>query len=214
MTYPRGPRLLKGAIIAVGAVGARASAIIFQYNPESLRRSLQPQMLGGQGGGRVLTMRFTGAPIETIDVEVTINAIDQLEHGEVASGIHPQLLALEMLLYPASQQVVQNTQLLDQGTIEIGPYNAPLTLFIWGPNRVLPVTLLNCSITEEAFDVHLNPIQATISLNMRAISYSDIDSQNQAYNLFLAYQKHKESLALRGILGDPTPVIGIDPNQF
>jgi len=124
-------------------------------------------MAGAQGGERSQALRYTGAPVETIDLEVTIDAVDQLEAGEgkaLAKGIHPQLAALEMLLYPHSRQVTQNARLLEQGTIEIVPYVAPLALFIWGGNRVLPVSLTRYSVSEEMFDTHLNPIRATVTL--------------------------------------------------
>jgi hypothetical protein len=74
---------------------------------------------------------------------------------------------LEMLAYPRSQQVIQNDALLATGTLEIAPLAAPLTLFVGGPNRVLPVRLTSLSISEEFFDPHLNPILATLSLRTR-----------------------------------------------
>ena len=42
-TYSQGPRLLKGAIEPAG--GGR-STIVFQYNPETVKRSLEPQLAG------------------------------------------------------------------------------------------------------------------------------------------------------------------------
>ena len=47
-TYPSGPRLLKGAIVAIDLATDQRSAIVFQYNPEMLSRSLQPQIVGGE----------------------------------------------------------------------------------------------------------------------------------------------------------------------
>ena len=41
---------------------------------------------------------------------------------------------------------------------------APLLLFIWSKNRILPVRLTDFSVTEEAFDVSLNPIRAKVDL--------------------------------------------------
>jgi hypothetical protein len=53
-TYSQGPRLLKGAIVAIDPAASRRSTIVFQYNPETLKRSLEPQLAGGQGGGSSL----------------------------------------------------------------------------------------------------------------------------------------------------------------
>jgi hypothetical protein len=80
-TYSQGPRLLKGAIVAIDPAGGGRSTIVFQYNPETVKRSLEPQMAGGEGGQRSLAVRYTGAPVETIDLEVTSDAVDQIETG-------------------------------------------------------------------------------------------------------------------------------------
>jgi hypothetical protein len=205
MTYsPLGPQLLKGAIVAIDPDTARPSTILFQYNPEGVKRSLKPQVLGGEGGQQMQTLRYTGAPEETISVEITIHAADDLERGRPTTlvvGIHPELAALEVLTYPNSQQVIDNTRLTSQGAIEIGPYKAPLTLFVWGRNRVMPVLLTGLSVQEQLFDNMLNPIQATVSLEMRALSYSDLDPSHKGYHLFLAYQKEKETMSKIWISG-------------
>ena len=62
-----------------------------------------------------------------------------------------------MLVYPRAQRVITNTQLLALGTIEILPPVAPLTIFVWGPKRALPVKLTEFSITEEAHDLEAEP---------------------------------------------------------
>lgn len=197
--------MLKGAIVAIDPETAKPSTILFQYNPEGVTRSLKPQMMGGEGGQQLKTLRYTGAPEELISVEITIHAADDLEKGNpiaTASGIHPQLAALEILTYPPSQQVVDNSKLASDGAIEIGPYRAPLTLFVWGRNRVMPVLLTGLSIREQLFDNTLNPIQATVSLEMRALSYSDLNPSHKGYHLFLAYQQDKETMSKSWVSGD------------
>jgi hypothetical protein len=192
------PRLLKGAIVGIDLFNPLASVIMFQYNPETLTRTLQPQSMGGQSGDRDEVMRLKGAPIETIKVEVEIDATDQLEAGDsnaLSLGIYPQLSQLEMLIYPKSAQVIANTVLLATGTIEIIPPMAPFTLFIWGIKRVLPVRLTDFSITEEAHDQQLNPLRAKASLGLRVLSYNDLSITNPGYYLFLTHQIVKETMA-------------------
>src|SRR5829696_10034650 len=110
-TFPNSPRLLKGAIVGVDLFNPLASVILFQYNPETLTRSLsasttQPQTTGGQDqAARDEAMRLAGPPTETISLAVEIDAADQLERAEATAttmGIHPTLASLEMLLYPKS----------------------------------------------------------------------------------------------------------------
>ena len=169
-TFPRSPRVLKGAIVGVDIFNPLASVVIFQYNPDTMTRTLQAQA-SGDGGARSEAMRLKGAPVETIKLEVEIDATDQLEKGDSlteSTGIYPQLSSLEMLLYPKSALVIANTVLLALGTLEIVPPMGPFTLLIWGLKRVLPVRLTEFSITEEAHDVNLNPIRARVSLGLRA----------------------------------------------
>lgn len=216
-TYPTGPRLLKGAIVAISDESPQPRTVTLQYNPETVKRSLQAQVAGGDEGQRSQIVRFIGAPVETFDLEVSIDVIDQLEKGNnnaVNNGIYPQLALLETLVYPPSAQVKQNDSLLASGTLEIAPLAAPLTLFVWGPNRVLPVRLNSLSISEELFDTSLNPIRATVSLNMRALSYSDLNVNTRGYNLFMVYQQGKEAMAALGISNAPNANIGVDVNRF
>jgi Contractile injection system tube protein len=215
-TYPHGPKILKGAIVALSDTNPQPQTIAFQYNPETVKRSLQPQTVGGDQGERSQVVRYTGAPVETIELEVYIDAVDALEQGDsnaASAGIHPQLALLEMLAYPSSQQVIQNDNLLAMGMLEIAPLVAPLTLFVWGPNRVLPVRLTSLSISEELFDTNLNPIRATLSLSIRALSYSDLARDTRGYNLFLAYQQAKESMAAQGPQGS-SAITGVDVSRF
>ncbi|MEJ5345216.1 MAG: hypothetical protein WHS83_09930 [Chloroflexus sp.] len=190
-TFPRSPRLLKGALVSFDLPNPQPAVIIFQYNPDTLSRTLEAQT-GSEGSD---ALRIKGAPVETIKLDVELDATDQLEQGGAALGLHPQLAALEVLIYPKSSLVVANTALLNAGTIEILPPQAPFTLFIWGPKRVLPVRLTEFSISEEAHDPQLNPIRAKVSLGLRVLSYNDLPLTNPGYHLFLAHQIVKETMA-------------------
>jgi hypothetical protein len=177
--------------------------IVFQYNPESLNRTLQPQSSGAESGGshRAEPLRLSGPPVESLRLEVEIDATDQLESDDGVAGrlgIFPQLSALEMLLYPKLTSVIANTVLLAAGTIEIVPPEAPLTLFIYGPKRVLPVRISEFSIHEEAHDPNLNPIRAKVDLGLRVLSSNDFPVLHPGYALFLAHQAVKETMAVVG----------------
>lgn len=215
-TYPHGPRILKGALVVIDEANPLPQTIALQYNPETVIRSLQPQVGGGEQGARSQLVRYIGAPVETLELEVSLDAVDSLEQGDstaIQAGIYPQLALLELLVYPRSQQVVQNSALLAAGMLEIAPVVAPLTLFVWGPNRVLPIALTSLSIREELFDTNLNPIRATLTLSMRALSYSDLAPGTRGYNLFLAYQQAKESMAAQGPLASSS-LTGVASNRF
>src|SRR5436305_12343008 len=98
---------MKGALVSFeGSVPVPKGIIVFQYDPESVARSLQ-------GHGEADPGRSAGdthhslPPIERFQVSVELDAVDQLENprsnsGTVANGLHGPLAALELLMYPNS----------------------------------------------------------------------------------------------------------------
>lgn len=197
-THPRGPRLARGALVTTTQSGTRSTVIPFQYNPASLSRTLQPQYFGADDTSRVQPTRLAFAAAQTISLEVELDAADLLEAGDasaVDSGIHPQLAALELLVLPTLAHVQAATALLSSGTIEIGPTLAPPTFFVWGSRRVLPVRVEGFSIDEQLFDPNLNPVRATVSLQLRVLSYADLDPSHPGYSVYMAYQTTLEGLA-------------------
>ena len=98
-------------------------------------------------------------------------------------------------MYPSSAKLNSNNSLASAGTLEIAPMEAPLMLFIWSKNRILPVRLTDFSITEEAFDPALNPIRAKVSLGMRVLSVDDLGFDHKGGSLFMSYLQNKEQLA-------------------
>jgi len=210
-TFPRAPKLLKGAIVAIDPLNPLASVIIFQYNPKQLSRQVQART-GGQEGAQAEALRLAGPPTETITIsELDLDAADQLEKGDPVAqsmGIYPQLSALEMLLYPKSATVIANTVLLAAGTIEVIQPEAPLTLFIWGIKRVLPVRLTSFTINEVQYDPQLNPTVANLNLTLNVLSYNDFPVTHPGYYLFLAHQVVKETMAVIGSVGNLSAVAG------
>ena len=198
-SFPGSPRTLGGAILAVDPSNPLARIVIFQYNPDSVTRTLRPREAPAQTAtGPADAHRIWGAPVETIDMTVEIDAADQLASGDplaATTGIAGQLAVLEMLLYPSSLTVIANTVLLAAGTIEILPPEGPLTVLVWGPARVVPIRLDSLSITEQAFDTALNPIRAQVQLSATVLSYNDLPISDPGYALFLVHQVAKEALA-------------------
>lgn len=191
------PRLFKGGLVLIDPETSAVQRIItLQYNPDTLTRTLQPA--GAEAGSRSSALRLSGPPAETIKLEAEIDATDQLAsaNGTVAEvGLHAQLAALELIVYPGSSQLQSNNRLAQSGTLEIIPMQAPLTLFIWSRHRILPVRLTDLSVTEEAFDPALNPIRAKVSLGMRVLSVNDLGFEHKGGSLFMNYLQLKEQLA-------------------
>ncbi len=196
------PRLQKGAILSLDPItGIPRGMINLQYNPESITRSLKPQSVGDEPD-RTEVLRLKGPPIETIKCSVEIDATDLLASGDpntLKFGIHPQLAALELLVYPSSIELIANEVLTLLGTIEILPMESALTLFVWSKSRITPVRITDLEVIEEAFDPQLNPIRAKVSLGMRVLNVNDVGFLNPAGALYMVYQVEKETMA--GLFG-------------
>lgn len=198
-SFPRSPRIRKGGIVLIHPLTMMPLRIIpLQYNPATLSRSLEPQMVGE--GNRVNTQRFKAPAIEKYTIEVDIDAADQLEIPEqnqdiVENGLTSTLAVLETILYPSSIQMIANEILTNIGVLEIIPMEAPLILFIWSKNRIMPVQITSFSVDEEAFDTNLNPIRAKVSLGMTVLTVNDLGFISVGGGLYMAYQMQKEAFA-------------------
>jgi len=199
-SFPGSPKVLKGGIVLLDPdtfTPLPNGIIVLQYNPDTLTRSLKIKG-ADEGGDRSEALRLTGPPVETLKLDAEIDATDQLEAGDANTlqyGIFPQLSALETLVYPPSRTLQTNFNLAQQGTLEIMPMLAPLSLFVWSSKRIVPVRLTDFSITEEAFDPTLNPIRAKVSLGMRVLTIDDLDFNDKSGSLYMAYQQQKETIA-------------------
>jgi hypothetical protein len=198
------PRLIKGGLVVLDPSGARVlRTIALQYNPDTLSRSYQVQGVGGDGAAeRAQPFRLKGPAVETIKVDVEIDASDQLASPEqnaqaVDSGIAPQLAVLEALVNPGSEDLQRSNALASSGTLEIVPPDAPLVVFVFGKHRVQPVRVSELSITEEAFDPALNPIRAKVSLGLRVMTTDDLGFEHRGGALFLNHLRMREGLAAK-----------------
>lgn len=202
-SFPRSPKTLKGGFIEMDAEGRQVlRTIAFQYNPDSLSRTLTPRAAKVEGGDRLEALRLTGPPVETIKFDIEIDATDLLEHpgdnpDAVASGITPQLAELEMMISPDSADLESAGRLALTGTIEVLPLPSPMLLLVLGASRTLPIRVTDFSVVEEEFDVNLNPIRARVSLGLRLLSSEDLAYGSKGAELFMAALKRRQKLAER-----------------
>lgn len=204
--FPRSPQLLKGALALydTDAPTAEARLVVFQYNPDEVRRTLAnrsvPQQQGGGAAAREDVLRVAGPPVETITLSVVLDATDQLEHPDrnqtvAEKGLHPALAALEMAMYPPSLDAEQLERQASAGEVQVAPANLPLTVLVWGKRRVTPVTITSFSVTEEAFDTRLNPTRGKVDLGLRVLTFLEFPGTSVGRDAYIAYQKQKEELA-------------------
>jgi hypothetical protein len=198
-SFPNSPRHAKGALLLMDpATGEYTGVIRLQINPAQLTRGLKVRG-GGEGDDRLEATRLTGPPVETIQLEVELDATDKLEFPQdhedaVASGLRPELAALEGLVYPDAARVQGNHELSRAGMLEIVPADAPLIVFAWGANRLLPVRIMELGVTEEAFDQQLNPIRARVTLSLQVLSVNDLPHDHPGTSLSMRHHHLIEAL--------------------
>jgi hypothetical protein len=186
--YPISPRLQKGALVGLDPFNPLASVIVFQYNPETLTRTLTANTKADprKTEQQAEVLRLVGPPTEEIKLDIELDATDQMEKGDpiaLDAGIHPTLASLEMLLYPKSITVILKEVLVRAGLLEVTG------------------RLSSMSITEDFFDPALNPIRAHVNLGLRVLNYRDLGLGSVGGAIFLAHQIAKETMATLAGLG-------------
>jgi hypothetical protein len=200
-TFPGSPRTVRGGLVMLDPQSGQVQrVVILQYTPDTLSRTLQAQAVSGDAGDRLDALRLRGAPIETIKLDAEIDATDQLElpeqnAGTVRLGITPELAALETAIFPRADAVQANISLAATGALEIAATEAPLTVFVWSENRIVPVRITEFTITEEAFDPSLNPIRAKVSLGLRVLTVNDLRLGHRGAGIYMAYHRTREQMA-------------------
>jgi hypothetical protein len=205
-SFPGSPKLLRGGLVLVDpSSGSVKRVITLQYNPDQVSRTMQVQGIG-ESGDRSEALRLKGPAVETFKIEAELDAADQLEFpnenpNAVQFGLHPQIAALESMINPSAADLIAQNGLASSGTIEVAPTEAPLTLFVWSAQRVVPVRVTEFGVTEEAFDPNLNPIRAKVSLGLRVLSVEDLGFSHKGGALFLGYLQRKEMLSSKAPAG-------------
>jgi hypothetical protein len=214
-TSPLRPNLQKGALAVypTHTPGSQPTTlIVFQFNPESMRRTLAHRAPpvppdGKTGAAKEDVLRVAGPPLETINMTVEMHAADQLEEPDENSavaqnGLHPALATLELLMYPPTLSAQKIEEQAARGAVQVSPADLPLVLLIWGKSRVVPVKLTSFAISEDAFDTRLNPVSAKVELGLQVLTYMEFTDSSIGRDAFIAYQKAKESLAQQNSPGN------------
>jgi hypothetical protein len=201
--FPGSPRMLRGGLVRIDpTVQQLLDVVVFQYNPDTLTRTIQPRAIGGEPGDRLEVLRLTGPPHETIKFDAEIDAVDQLEDPTatasqpvVEQGLLPALAVLERLVTPSAAELAAVDALYDSGMLEVAPMESPLVVLVWGVKRVVPVLVSSLSFTEEAFDPSLQPIRVKASIECKVLTSSDLPLQHVGGSLYIAYRQAVEQLA-------------------
>src|SRR6185503_6236704 len=156
------------------------NVVIFQFNPESLTRTIQvpPRNTGSTARE---TSQAGEPPVEKVTINAVFSAADALNDNNPmarAFGVGPQIAALEKMVYPAGKLSGLVGKAIDaigdaiSGAGSDGPTQPiprepqPRILFIWGLTRIVPVVIESMTITEQQYDFRLNPVEAQVSIGL------------------------------------------------
>lgn len=218
--------LLRGALIEYGTalIGPIPNVVIFQYNPESLARSLQipPRP---SGATQRETTQAGEKTFERISFKAHFSAANPLDEGKVLAerfGIGPQLAALEKMVLPSARLAGLVGAVIDAigaalgaGSVEsaqpIPRETYPRILFIWGPTRVLPVTIDSMSITELEYDTILNPLRAEVDITLSVIGVDDCSDDLLAKGALGYSTMAREAQAIANLANTASQVVDLIP---
>lgn len=216
MTLPQAP-LSAGLLVLRPGTGTLLHVIQLQLTPDGVSRTITPRGGADDAGDATETRRLTGPPVETISLEAELDAIEL--SGDLGApgldvaaevGLHAVLAELESLVTPTSRSLLDAHDLAASGAFEVLGEPQPDVLLVWGRQRVVPVRVTAMSVTEEGYDLDLNPLRATVSLTLRVLSVNDVGFASSAAARSLAHMGVRESLAER-VRTTTTWGVGVNP---
>ncbi|MBI4650382.1 hypothetical protein HY745_03670 [Candidatus Desantisbacteria bacterium] len=208
-------RFLKGAFVEVppGAKeGQTLNPIYFQFNPETIERTKSGTWTSANSIKKANNMNreltpskdkgtktgFTPSP-EMIKITLKLDSAEKSLRSpcggaemDMREGILPELAALENLMkkveLSAKAGGSKNSPTL------VREKEIPLILFVWGNYRVIPVTILSMSITEQKFNYLLTPIRAEINVSLQVLEEEDSKLNDLAHKAYSFTEEQKKSM--------------------
>jgi hypothetical protein len=215
----------RGALIEYGTdfLGPIPNVVVFQFNPESLARTLSIPPRPVNATQRETSQAGESA-YERFTVTATFSAADQRNDSNpigLKYGVGPQIAALEAMVYPVKTTGVVGAVVDAVGsllgisspvpTLPIPRQQTPRILFIWGAIRFLPVIIESLTITEQQYDSSLNPVEAQVAMGMAVLSPCDC-CDDQIGKGALAYtQMRKDTLATINLANSAAMVPDVIP---
>lgn len=217
--------MLRGALIEYGTdlIGPIPNVVIFQFNPESLSRALQVPARPS-GATQRETTQAGEKTFEKISFKAQFSAINMLDEDKVLArmfGIGPQLAALEKMVLPSSKIAGLIGAAIDKiaGAVS-GPAppaqaipreKYPRILFIWGPTRVLPVTIDSMTISEQEYDFLLNPTRAEVDISLSVIAIDQCSDDVLAKGALEYSTIAKEAMAIANLANTAEQIVDLIP---
>ena len=240
-------KFMKGALISFMPtfVGSLPNVVVFQYNPETIAHTWSAPPTKEPKAG-VNPMAVDHVPGETFSFKLSVDALDSIADGgsnpiaaglATVTGVYTRLAALEMLQYPSD--AFASSGLLGSVSASIGSAGAslslgggtaapktkvprnevPTVLFIWGPQRIVPVRVTSLSINEMLYDTLLNPTHADVSITLTVLTPEELQAslgelKEIAKGAYLYSQGLRQVQALANLGDAAASILGMLPSPF
>lgn len=198
------PKILKAAFVAFYPQSTQPKTIVFQLNPDSIKRDILPSQTQKSSSG-------VGEASERISFVLSVdeNMGDDFfiqNEADVSHGVLPFLSAIELLVYPADASNKASTFSERKGLFEKVNHAAnvfrkkrgktlPFVALLWGEKRIMPVKIQSIQIIEQAFDSTLHPIRASVKIEMEVLSKLESKDHPAIKKIYKNYQSLKVMLA-------------------
>jgi hypothetical protein len=208
-------QFLKGAFVeAPGDDTGVLNPIYFQFNPETVERTKSGTWTSAQSQrqkaddaavnnsfqnfkGKKVKAGYVPSP-EKISLTLRLDSREKLFRAasaataDVSLGLLPELSALESLMNKVTiKDAVEGSK--NSPTL-VRTKQIPLVLFLWGGFRVIPVTILSMTITEQQFDRLLNPVRAEIKVSLQVLEEEDAKLNSLASESFRFTENEKKKM--------------------
>ena len=236
-------QFVKGALVSFMPtfVTAVPNVVVFQYNPETITHtwtSAPPAANAGQ-----YPLAVMGVPGEQFTFSLSLDSNDMIAEMAsnpvaaglaTASGIYTRLAALEMLQYPSEAfnadlvgsvssalqaDASTDTDSGSEQSKQVPESDVPTVLFVWGPQRIVPVRVSALTITEKLYDSLLNPTHADVSITLKVLTPQELLAvqgiMGTLAKVAYAYSQGLRQAQAVANLGDASAsIIGMLPNPF
>jgi hypothetical protein len=234
---------MRGALVAFtpSFIGLVPNVIVFQFNPESITHTwtAAAAATSSDKDSKPNPLAVNGVPGETFSFTLAVDSNDMIADTSLnpvgaalaeVSGVYTQLAALEMLQYPTGSSSggllggvsasISSSGLglssASSASQTVPQSQVPTVLFIWGPQRILPVRVTALTTTERIYDSLLNPSHAEVQITLRVLTPDEIVSvdgpMQQLANIAYVYtQGLRQVQALANLAGAAAQIIGMLP---
>jgi hypothetical protein len=186
-------------------------------------------------------------PGETFSFKLALDANDAIANSDsnpigaglaVVSGVYTRIAALEMLQYSSAafsgllgtvSAAVGSALSAAASALGLGGSagassnvprsEVPTVLFVWGPQRIVPVRVANLAITETLYDALLNPIHADVAITLQVLTPEDLTAvqgelKQIATAAYVYSQGLRQAQALANLGDAAASIIGMLPSPF